>query len=110
MLQKLDREDRLRLMRFVCSFAWADLQIKNKERAFVRNLVKKLKLSAEDAKLVDGWLQVPPRPEEIDPATIPRAHRQLFLDTARATITADGDIDPEEQLNLQLLENILSDD
>ena len=109
MLEKLDREDRLRLMRFVCSFAWADLEVRDKERKFVHRLVKKLKLGAEDAKQVEQWLKLPPKPEEIDPASMPRAHRQLFLDTARATISADGDIDPEEQLNLQLLEQILAD-
>src|SRR5262249_51442735 len=103
MLEKLDREERLRLMRFVCSFVWADLRIRDKERVFVRNLVKKLKLSADDAKLVEEWLKVPPKPEDIDPATIPRAHWKLFLDTARAAIASDGEIDPEEQLNLQLL-------
>ena len=32
MPKSLTREDRLRLMKFVCSFAWADLEIQDEER------------------------------------------------------------------------------
>ncbi|MCC6527150.1 MAG: TerB family tellurite resistance protein, partial [Polyangiaceae bacterium] len=35
MLSKLSKTDRMRLMRFVCSFAWADLEVQNEERAYV---------------------------------------------------------------------------
>jgi len=35
-LQELSNEDRLRLMRFVCSFAWADLHVHEKEKTFLR--------------------------------------------------------------------------
>ena len=35
----LPREDRLRLMKFVCSFAWADLEIHVKEREFVGKMI-----------------------------------------------------------------------
>src|SRR4029079_7649677 len=43
-LQKLNREDRQRLMRFVCSFAWADLEVKKTERMLVQKMAKKLAL------------------------------------------------------------------
>jgi tellurite resistance protein len=108
MLKNLNREDRLRLMRFVCSFAWADLEIKPKERALVRKMMKELHLEPDEIKLVDGWLELPPRAEEVDPATIPRAHRQLVLEAARRMIKADGDIDPEEEESLSLLEALLA--
>jgi hypothetical protein len=107
MLHELDREDRLRLMRFVCSFAWADLEVREGERTFVLKLVKQLKLDADEAKLVDEWLEVPPRAEEVDPADIPRAHRQIFLDAARALIVSDGRVDREEAESLALLEMLV---
>jgi len=104
MLSKLNRTERLRLMKFVCSFAWADLEVQDEERQLVHRLVKKLALDASEAAQVEQWLEVPPPPEEVDPAEIPRAHRQLFIDTARQMVMADGRVDPEEAESLALLE------
>jgi len=106
-LKNLSKEDRLRLMRFVCSFAWADLHVHEKERAFVHKLVKKMQLNKSEAKQVDRWLKVPPRPEEVDPAEVPHAHRELFLEVARSIIAADGEIHPEERISFDLLEQLL---
>ena len=106
-MQALNREDRLRLMKFICSFAWADLEIQDAERKFVGKLVKQLELDEAETKMVEGWLEVPPPVEELDPAEIPRAHRQLFLDTARAMIVADGTIDADEAENFALLEALV---
>jgi uncharacterized membrane protein YebE (DUF533 family) len=103
----LDREDRLRLMKFVCSFAWADLEVQDAERAFVKRLMKRLELTAAEKKEVEGWLEVPPRAEEVDPAEVPREHRQLFVDTARAMIASDGVIVENERESLALLELLL---
>ena len=44
MLSKLSRPERLRLMRFVCAFAWADLQVRKEERTFVKRLMDQLEL------------------------------------------------------------------
>ena len=109
MLDQLDREDRLRLMKFVCSFAWADLEVQDAEREFVARLVRELELDAEETEQVEAWLEVPPAAEELDPSDIPRAHRQLFLDTARAMIVADGKIDRDEAETLILLDALLED-
>jgi uncharacterized membrane protein YebE (DUF533 family) len=106
-LNDLSKEDRLRLMRFVCSFAWADLHVQDKERKMVRDLVKRLKLGPAEAKQVEQWLKLPPRPEEVDPGEVPRAHREIFLEAARAMILADGDVHPEEAANFSLLEQLL---
>ena len=38
----LEGEDRLRLLRFVCSFAWADLEVDEAERGFVYKLIDQL--------------------------------------------------------------------
>jgi uncharacterized tellurite resistance protein B-like protein len=104
MLDSMDREDRLRLMKFVCSFAWADLEVADDERNFVRKLVEWLELDDEEQQQVQKWLEVPPPPEEVDPAEIPHSHRQLFIDTARAMIVADGRVDEDEAESLALLE------
>lgn len=102
----LDREDRLRLMRFVCAFAWADLEVQDDEKAVVEKLIKTLGLE-NDRDQIDRWLKSPPPPEEVDPTRVPRAHRELFLDAARAVFSADGVIDPKEQENFELLEQLL---
>jgi uncharacterized tellurite resistance protein B-like protein len=106
-MQKLSAKDRLQLMKFVCSFVWADLEVHSSERKFVAKMVKKLRLDEDEAKLVKGWLAVPPPPEEVDPTQIPKAHRQMFLDTIRDVITADGDVAPDEWENLALFEQLL---
>ena len=102
----LHREDRLRLMGFVCSFAWADLEIADGERELVATLVKKLDLDEDERAQVDEWLQAPPRPEDIDPMSVPLQHRQLFLKVILDMVGADGVIDSQEVENLQLFEEL----
>lgn len=109
MLDQLDRADRLRLMKFVCSFAWADLEVQEAERGFVARLVAKMDLDEEETEQVETWLQVPPPVEELDPNEIPRSHRQIFLDAVRQLIEVDGRIDPEELENFELLAQLIVD-
>ena len=106
-LNVLSPEERLQLMKFVCSFAWADLEVADEERSFVGKLIDRLGLSHDEIALVEEWLEVPPPPEEVDPTQIPRAHRQLFIDAARAMVVVDGRIDPEEAENLALFEMLV---
>ena len=108
MLKQLDKEDRLRLMKFVCSFAWADLQIAESEVKMVQKLVRKLKLDDDEKKQVEQWLELPPTAEELDPTQFPQAHRALFLTTVREMIEVDGDIAEEEVENFELLEQLLT--
>ena len=103
MLEALDRTERLRLMKFVCSFAWADLEIRQEERDFVSRLIERLELGDDEARQVQGWLKLPPRPESVDPTQIPAEHRRLFLDEIRGVIEADGTVSEEERENLELL-------
>lgn len=107
MLSALDREDRLQLMRFVCSFAWADLEVNEQEREFIVNMVNRLNLDDSEKEQVAQWLEVPPAADDLDPADIPREHRQLFLDAARAMILSDGDVDDVEAENLIILDQLL---
>ena len=107
MLDSLDREDRLRLMRFICSFAWADLEVQPQEKEFVTSMVERLGLDETERAQVEAWLKVPPSPDEVDPADVPLAHRSLFLDAARAMILSDGRVEESEAENLVLLEQLL---
>jgi uncharacterized tellurite resistance protein B-like protein len=106
-MQKLKKDERLLLLKFVCAFAWADLEVKSSEKALVRKLVTKLKLDDDEKAQVETWLKTPPRAEEVDPNRIPRAHKKLFLDTAKQMIAIDGEIDEAERENLELLEQLL---
>ena len=108
MLSELDRDDRLRLMKFVCSFAWADLEIRPEERDFVAGLVRRLDLGAADRRQVEGWLQLPPNPEAVDPTRIPLAHRKIFIQSVEGVIAADGEIAEEERESLSLFKALLS--
>jgi len=94
-------------MKFVCSFAWADLEVQDQERKFVARLARTLKLDEHERKQVDVWLETPPRPEEVDPTTIPKAQRELFLDTVRALVVSDGRVSPDEAENLSLFRALL---
>jgi hypothetical protein len=56
---------------------------------------------------VAQWLQVPPRADDLDPEDIPREHRKLFLDAARAMILSDGTVEQVEAENLIILDALL---
>ncbi len=107
MLDQLDRDARRLLMKFVCSFAWADLEIRPEEREFVARMIRRLGLDEDEARQVASWLKLPPRPESVDPTQIPIEHRQLFVDSIHGIIEADGEVAVEEQENLELLEKLL---
>ena len=100
----LNREDRLKLMKFICSFAWADLEVRDEERKFIAKMVAQLGLDEDEMSQVQQWLIVPPSAEELDPGQIPPEHKQLFLDAARAVIVADGTVGQEEAETLALLD------
>lgn len=102
----LPREDRLRLMKFVCSFAWADLEIQDEERDFVTKMIERLDLE-DERQQIEGWLRHPPPPEEVDPTDVPQEHREMFLDAVRKLVAADDRIDPKEAETLAIFEQLL---
>ena len=104
---RLSSSARLRLLRFVCSFAWADLQVTPAERAAVQGLVRRLRLTAAEKRQVSGWLEVPPPADDVDPNDIPPGQRQLFLDEVRRLVVADGRLSGEEQSSYRLFERLL---
>ena len=109
MLLDMNSADRLRLMQFVCSFAWADLEVRAEERTYVRDLVERLGLGADEARQVQRWLEVPPEPESLDPTSVPRAHRVAFVEAIEGLIRSDGEVADEERENLALFKQLLAD-
>ena len=107
MLDQLDRRDRMRLVRFVCSFAWADLEVRPEEREFVRAMVERLALDDDERKKVGGWLDRPPDPESVDPTLVPPAHRRVFLEAIEGVIAADGEIDPQEVESFRIFRDLV---
>ena len=103
-LTDLNRAQRLNLMKFVCSFAWADLEIVDEERSLVGDLTARLELDDDEADQVREWLKYPP---EVDPTDVPVEHRQLFLNVMVDMVKADGVIDGHELENLTLFEQLL---
>jgi uncharacterized tellurite resistance protein B-like protein len=107
-LKDLESEDRLRLMSFICSFAWADLEVAEDEKSFVRKMVLELALDDEERAQVEAWLRVPPDPEDIDPTDIPAEHRQIFLNVVLQMMGADGRVDTREVEAFTLFERLLA--
>ena len=54
MLEELDRDERMRLMRFVCSFAWADLEVQSEEKSFVSKMIRRLDLDDDTRAACDA--------------------------------------------------------
>ncbi len=104
----LSRQDTMRLLAFVCSFAWADHHIQQEERSFVEDLVDRLGLDDEDREQVAQWLKLPPRPEEIDPQLVPLEHRELFIAVAKKLVSADGYVAEGEADTLALFQELLA--
>jgi uncharacterized tellurite resistance protein B-like protein len=109
MYESLSRDDRMLLVRFLCAFAWTDLEVTDKERGFVKRLVAKLGLEGEDAEEAEEWLHVAPAPGTVDPSKVPAEHRRTFVEAVRAMIYADGKVDPEEREQFEKLRNALAD-
>ena len=106
-LADLTRDERLLLMEFVCSFAWADLEIKPEERDLVAQLIRRLKLGEDEAEQVNAWLDVPPPLDDLDPARVPRAHRVKFLRAVESIVTVDGEVSPEEHDSLVVFAQLI---
>lgn len=107
MFEDLKPAERLQLMKFVCALAWSDLEVNGAERLFVADCIRKLDFTPDEKAQVWAWLDVPPAPEEVDPADIPPAHRQLFIEALGRLVAADNEVSPEERESLILLGQLL---
>ncbi len=106
-LTALTAPEKLRLLRFMCAFAWADLEISDRERKFVHEVMLRMGLSAEDRALAATWLDHPPGEDELDPSEIPAEHRRFFLEAALEMVASDGVIDPMEAENFAVFEALM---
>ena len=82
----MNAAERMNLMRFVCSFVWTDLRVAQSERDLVMRIAGRMALSEPELAQVSQWLRQPPAVDDIDPTSIPRAHRALFLQAGVAVI------------------------
>jgi hypothetical protein len=106
-LKELTREERLLLMRFVCSFAWADLEVRPQERELVARMIRRLELDEEEEQQVLEWLESPPPLGSVDPKLVPKAHRMKFLRAVESTVTVDGEVSPEERESLLVFAKLI---
>jgi len=109
MSEPLSRDEKLLLLRFVCAFAWTDLKVREQERVFVRRLAARLELDPAGAADVEQWLHVAPAPGSVDPNSIPKEHRRVFIEAVRAVIYVDGEVDAEERQRFEQLRAALAD-
>lgn len=109
MLDQLDRRDRLRLVQFVCSFAWADFEIQPEERVFISRLIQRLELDEQENLQIQQWLDRPPSLDDLDPTSIPPAHRLFFVEAIEGLISADGEIAEEERETFEIFKQLLAD-
>ena len=107
MFENLKPADRLQLMKFVCAFAWADLQVSGEEKLFVADCIRRLHFTDAERKQVWAWLEVPPSPDEVDPTDIPVEHRQLFIEALGRLVASDDEVSPQERESLVLLSQLM---
>jgi len=107
MIDQLSKDERLQLLRFVCSFAWADLEIREPERDVVHKLMRAFHLDEDERAEIERMLKSPPPPEDVDPQEIPVEHREIFLETVKAMIYSDGEISPSEAESFELLDQLI---
>ena len=108
MLEQLGRRDRMRLVQFVCTFAWADLEIQPEERVFISRLIRRLDLGEAEDLQVQQWLDRPPELDDLDPTSIPAAHRRFFVEAIEGLISADGEIAEEERDSFEIFKQLLA--
>ena len=96
-LLELNSQERLQLLRFVCSFAWIDLKITPEERELVAHMITRLELDTDEMSQVAGWLQSPPLPDSVDPQDVPHVHRVRFLRAMESMVAVDGEVTDDER-------------
>jgi len=108
MLDNFSPEDRLLLLKFLCAFAWTDLRVTDRERAFIEHVMNRLSLSDDERDQVHDWLLVAPAPSSVTASQVPAEHRRAFIETIRALIYSDGSVDSEEREHFEKLKAALS--
>ena len=100
-------EESLLVLRFAATFVWADLEVVDSERRFLRALAGELEI-AED--VATALLTHPPRPEQVDPGAVSPALADAIRRAALRAIAADGRVDRAEMRLFELLDDLLPKD
>ena len=100
--------ERMNLLKFVCSFVWTDLRVEQAERDLVMRIAGYLHLTDEEVAQVKQWLEVPPAEDEVDPTSVPRKHRELFLEAAKLAVEADGRVVPAERDSVAIFRDLVA--
>ena len=106
-MTQLIEEEKKTLLKFLCVLAWADFNVHPAERLFIENLCRDLDISESLKIKVQAWLQHPPKPEEVDPYSIPQELIELVLDKSGSLACADGVIDIRELEMIELLHTLV---
>ena len=56
---------------------------------------------------VQRWLDQPPSLDEVDPTSIPAAHRRIFVESIEGLIASDGEVAAEESETLEIFKQLL---
>ncbi len=108
-LDGLTDKERVDLMRFLCSFAWADGEVQAEERTVLERVLGSLGLSAEARAEATAWLLAPPPMDGFDFRAIAADKRALFIDQAFEVAAADGGLAPDELRHLQMFMRFTKD-
>jgi hypothetical protein len=108
MIENCTSEEKLQIMRFICTFAWADLKVVQAERQFIMRFCDTLVLNDDERKEVESWLKHPQHPDDIDPFSLPKHLHEYVLSAAQAISIVDGEFDDKESELLEILQGILS--
>ena len=105
-IPKLLHDEKVLIFKFLCVLAWADFIIHPNERKLIEQLALDFQVGPNINQMIQGWLQHPPRPEEVDPYTIPTELIELILEHACGVAKADGGIDIWELEMIELLHSL----
>lgn len=108
MIDRLPAPERQLLFKFLCAFAWADGEVGDAERRFVRRLMEKLPLTKDERLDVESWMVIPLGEADVDPGKVPAESRRVFLEACRALVFMDGKVTDEEQRQFDALRVALS--
>ncbi len=99
---ELTESDRTELMRFLCSFAWADGEVQPQEKTMLERVLGGLNMSPEARAKVEPWLTAPPDVEGRELKAIDDAKREAFIDFAYEVAAADGEIAADELKHMKM--------
>ena len=99
-------DEKILIFKFLCVLAWSDFIIHPQERKIIEQLALDFEVGANIQHMIQGWLQHPPRPEEVDPYSIPTELIELVLEYATGVAKADGGIDIWELEMIELLHSL----